>query len=110
MRGEVARPTFGQEAEPGAIVAKTTWFATWECRRFTANCVDYLYGIVDSMEGRMAQIGLATAIAVVGGAGSPRSSSATWANASAMMGPNTGMAAAMTPRQRSHGLNCRATS
>ena len=43
----------------------------------------------------MAQIRLATAIAVVGGAGSPRSGSATWANASVIMRPNTGMAAAM---------------
>ena len=49
MRGEVAMPIFGQEAEPGAIVAKTTRFATWECRRFPANCADYLYGIVDSI-------------------------------------------------------------
>lgn len=44
-------PTFGQGAEPDAIVANTTRFATWERRRFTANCADILYGVVDSIRG-----------------------------------------------------------
>lgn len=51
MRGEVARPTFGQGAEQGAIIAKTTRFTTRERRCFTANCTDLLYGVVDSIGG-----------------------------------------------------------